>query len=77
LKANEELRIDYKKVGRSYEMQRQFRAKWAMQAFEAEITVKKVVEKSSESEHLVGEHMSLSKIIWEEKNRTAGVNYMM
>ena len=26
---------------------------------------------------MTGEHLSLSKIIWEEKNRTAGVNYML
>jgi hypothetical protein len=75
--ADANLKLDYKATaGSSYAMQRKFRQDWAAREWKALEAQQKVLESSTRSETQRGSYLSLSKLIWEEKSKQAGCNYM-
>jgi hypothetical protein len=77
LKADEELKKDYAKGGRNYTFQREFRLAWARRQFEMIDSVDQTVETAHEAETAKGRYLSLSQIVWEEKNKKSALNYML
>ena len=76
LKSNQTEAAAYKALGRSYNLQREFKKNWRHKQFEAISRTQRYKETSVEGEHQTGEHMPLSMIIWKQKSKRNGVNYM-
>ena len=77
IKADAELKNQYVSCGRNYTLQRQFRLAWAKREFVGATAQDKTVERAREEESAIGKYLSLSQIVWEEKNKKAALNYML
>ena len=76
IKQNNELKAAYSKIGKNWTLQREFRASWAKSQFEALTSQRMEIENSTQADRSTGSYMSLSKLIWAEKNRQAALKYM-
>ena len=77
MKNDPHLKARYDAAGRNYDLQHQVKVEWMQGKIKMVEQKIKIVSSTTDSETMRGVHLPLSAIVWEQKNKTQGVNYVM